>query len=308
MRPLLRLTVAALCAAAIAGSAPAQDGQSKARQLFTDGNRFYQQQDYARAVEKYEEAVQLDSSLPGVFFYLANSYDNLYRPSRKGEPQNDQYLRKAVENYRKSADIDNDPKLKRLAREYLAAAYGPDKMDDPGEAIPILEEMIAEAPNEPTTYFVLAKIWEGGGDYEQAEEYLLKAREVRPEDKNVYTQLAGFYNRSGEFAKTMRALQERSELDPTDVVGHYTMAMHYWEKAYRDFRLRDSEKLDHIASGLNAADRALELQADCVEALTYKNLLLRSKALLTSDPAEQQWLVEEADRLRDRAVELRKKK
>jgi tetratricopeptide (TPR) repeat protein len=308
MYSLRRIAVVGSCVVAWAGPATAQVGPSKAAQAFKDANRFYQQQDYSRAAEKYEEAVQLDPSLPAVYFYLANSYDNLYRPSRKGESQNDEWLRRAVENYRKSADIDKDPRLKKLAREYLVAAYGPDKMDDPGEAIPVLEEMIAQDPTDPATYFVLAKIWEDGGDYEVAEEYLLKAKEARPEDKNVYIQLAGFYNRCGEFAKTMKALQERSDLEPTDPAGHYTVASYYWEKAYRDFRLRDSEKLDYIERGLKAADRALELQADYPEALTYKNLLLRSRALLTPDPMEQQALIEEADRLRDKAMELRKKK
>ena len=171
MYSLLRIALVGLCIVALAGPAPAQSGPSAAAQAFKEANRFYQQQDYSRAAEKYEEVVQLDPSLPGVYFYLANSYDNLYKPSRKGEPQNDEWLRRAVENYRKAADIDKDPRLKKLAREYLVNAYGPDKLDDPGAAIPILEETIAQDPTEPATYFALAKIWEDGGDYEVAEEY-----------------------------------------------------------------------------------------------------------------------------------------
>jgi Tfp pilus assembly protein PilF len=122
MYSLLRIVVVGSCVVAWAGTATAQVGSSKAAQAFKDANRLYQQQDYSRAAEKYEEAVQLDPSLPGVYSYLANSYDNLYRPSRKGESQNDEWLRRAVENYRKSADIDKDPRLKKLAREYLIAA------------------------------------------------------------------------------------------------------------------------------------------------------------------------------------------
>ena len=44
-----------------------------------------------------EEAARLDPTLPGLYFFLANSYDNLFKPSRKGEAQNDAYLTKAVE-------------------------------------------------------------------------------------------------------------------------------------------------------------------------------------------------------------------
>jgi predicted Zn-dependent protease len=217
-------------------------------------------------------------------------------------------LRRAVENYRKAADIEKDPKLRKLAVEYLVAAYGPDKLNDTGEAIPIVEEMIAQDPTEPGNDFVLSKMWEDGGDCEAAEEYVLKAKEARPDDKRVYLQLAGFYSRWDEFAKTMQALQEWADRDPMDPATHYTIASYYWEKAYRDFRLREAEKSSYIELGLKAADRAIELKPDYPEALTYKNLLLRSKALLTADPAQRQIVIDEADRLRDRAIELRKQK
>jgi Tfp pilus assembly protein PilF len=302
-----RLASAALLLTVLAGSASAQDFSSEAKVAFKEANRLYTQQAYAEAAEKYQEAIRLDPSLPGVFFYLANSYDNLYKPGRKGEAQNDEYLAKAVENYRKTAAVEKNQKIRKLALEYLVAAYGRDKLDDPGEAIPILEEMIDQDPADPTTYFVLAKTWEDGGEYEMAEGYLLRARQVSPGEKNVYLQLAGLYNRWGEFEKTMGALQEWADHAPLDAAAHYTISSYYWEKAYRDFRLRDTEKLNYIELGLKAADRALDLKADYAEALTYKNLLLRSKALVVEDPGEKQTLLDEADRLRDRAIELRKK-
>jgi TonB family protein len=43
-----------------------------------------------------------------------------------------------------------------------------------------------------------------------------------------------------------------------------------------------------------------------VEALTYKNLLLRMRANLETDPFQKQQLIAEADTLRSRAIELNK--
>jgi tetratricopeptide (TPR) repeat protein len=283
-------------------------GVLKARKAFKEANLLYQQQDYKRAAEKYEVVLQNDPNLTSAYFYLANSYDNLYKPSRKGEAANDEYLKKAIENYRKCADVEKDPKLKKLSLEYLVSAYGPDKMNDPAQAVPLIEEMIRLEPTDPNNYFVLAKMYEDAGNYEVAEQQLIKAKEMRPNDPNTYMQLAGFYNRQGEFEKTMQALQERADKEPTNPEAYYTIASYYWEKAYRDFRLKDAEKLKYIDLGIQAADKALELKADYPEALTYKNLLLRSKALVVKDPAEQQRLIKEADQLRDKAIELRKKK
>jgi Tfp pilus assembly protein PilF len=286
----------------------AQFGVLKARKAFKEANVLYQQQDYKRAAEKYEVVVQNDPGLTNAYFYLANSYDNLYKPSRKGEAANDAYLKKALENYRKCADVEKDPKLKKLSLEYLVAGYGTDKLDDPGQAVPLIEEMIRLEPTEPTNYFVLSKMYEDAGNYEVAEQHLLKAKEMKPNDSSTYMQLAGFYNRQGEFEKTMQALQERADKEPTNPEAFYTISSYYWEKAYRDFRLKDADKLKYIDLGLQASDKALQLKADYSEALTYKNLLLRSKALVIKDPAQQQSLIKEADTLRDKAIELRKKK
>jgi predicted Zn-dependent protease len=285
-----------------------QVGVLRARKAFKEANLLYQQQDYKKAVDKYEIVVQNDPTFSQAYFYLGNSYDMLFKPSRKGEAQNDEYLKKAIQNYRKCADMEKDPKLKKLSLDFLVAAYGPDKMADPAQAVPLIEEMIRLEPTEPSNYYVLAKMYEDAGNYEVAEQQLLKAKEVRPGDSSTYMQLAGFYNRQGEFEKTMGALEERAQKEPTNPEAFYTIASYYWEKAYRDFRLKDADKLKYIDLGLQASDKALQLKADYAEALTYKNLLLRSKALVIKDPAQQQQLLKEADQLRDRAIDLRKKK
>ncbi len=55
-------------------------------------------------------------------------------------------------------------------------------------------------------------------------------------------------------------------------------------------------------------DKALSLNPNYAEAMTYKNILLRLQANETTDRKEQQRLIDEADRLRNRAIELGKKK
>jgi tetratricopeptide (TPR) repeat protein len=285
-----------------------QVGKLQGKKAFKEANTLYQQQEYKRAAERYEEAVQADPELAVAYFYLGNSYDNLYKPSRRGEAENDGYLTKAIENYTKSADKEQDPKMRRLALEYLVAAFGPDKMNDPTQAEPIVQRMIQLDPQEPSNYFALAKIYEDMGEYEKAEKTLLDGKQARPNDANVYLQLAGFYNRQEEFEKTIDALQERARVEPNNPEAFYTIATYYWDKAYRDFRLKETEKKEFVMKGIAEVDKALQIKADYMEALTYKNLLLRLQANLEKDPAKQQSLIKEADKLRDEALELKKKK
>jgi len=291
VRPLL----IAGCLLALAGGAAAQDGAtalSRGLEVFRQGNQLYEQEDYKGAAAKYEETIAICKGsgsectypqLTYAYFFLANSYDNQFRPAQRGEATNDAMLTKAIDNYRTSANGERDPKIKRLAMEYLVAAYGPDKLNEPSEAVSILRRMIELNPTEPSTYVYLSRIYEEHGEYAQAEQLLITATKKKPRDPSVYVMLAAFYNRWGEFDKTMRALFTRAEHEPNNPEAFYTIA------TYR------------------AIDKALSLRSDYMEALTYKSLLLRVEASLEKDPARQQRLRTEADGLRDKAVELQRK-
>ncbi|MBI2833520.1 MAG: tetratricopeptide repeat protein [Acidobacteria bacterium] len=306
----IKLAVFATVAAMLSLSVVAcgQFGNLKARKLFKDANALYRMQEYKRAAGKYEEALQADPNLTTAYFYLGNSYDQLYKPSRQGEKENDEYLTKAVDNYKKAAAKEQNPQMRKLALQYLVAAYGPDKLNDASQAEPIVQRMIELDKSDVPNYFVLAKLYEDAGRYDEAEATLLTAKEVRPNDPAVYLQLAGYYNRQGEFAKTIEALEQRAAKEPNNPEAYYTIATYYWEKAFRDFRLTEPEKRDFVMKGLDAVNKALELKQDYMEAIVYKNILLRMQANTEKDPAKQSALIKEADRLRDRAQELRKQK
>jgi tetratricopeptide (TPR) repeat protein len=311
--PMRKFSMAAVVLAVALGVTLAGCGQVaglKAKMAFKDANALYQQQDYRKAADKYEEAIQNDPDIgkQGAYFFLGNSYDNLYKPARKGEAANDGYLTKAIDYYKRAASEEQDPKIKKLALEYLVAAYGPDKMNDPTQSEPMVKQMIELDPKDPANYFVLAKIYEDTGNYEQAEATLVQARDAKPNDPAVYMQLAGYYNRQGEFDKTIQALEARAQQEPNNPEAYYTIATYYWDKAYRDFRLPEPEKKKYVEAGVASVDKAISLKNDYMEALVYKNLLLRLQANLEKNPARQQALLKEADQLRDRAQELRKQK
>jgi tetratricopeptide (TPR) repeat protein len=290
----------------------AKVGEIKAKKAFKAANQAYQAQDYKKSAESYEEAVAADPNLDAAYFFLGNSYDNLYKPSKKGEAENDALLQKAVDNYQKAAEKlsasadPNDKKLGTLALQYLVASYGPDKLNDPAKAEPVVQKMIQLEPGEPANYFALAKIYEDAGAYEDAEKILQAAKQAKPSDPAVYMTLAGYYNRQGQFDKTIQALEERAAKEPNNPEAFYTIATYYWDEAYRDFKLKESEKKEFVGKGVEAVDHALQIKPDYMEALVYKNLLLRLQANLEKDAAKQQALLKEADRLRDKAQELRK--
>jgi len=298
--------------AATAGCGKYSIRNLKAMKAFKEANDHYRASRWREAADRYEAVIAAHpdtNAAPdflAAYFFLGNSYDNLWKPARKGEPDNDAFMTKAIENYTKAAEQSKDALIKRRAMEYIVAAYAPDKLNDPGQAEPIVQKMIQMDPNEPTAYFQLSKIYEDAGRYEEAEAALLKARDVRPNDPTVWNSIAGYYNRQGEFEKTMEAFNKAAELDPNNPQGYHLIGSYYQEKASKDFRLTPAQKAEYNSKGIAAEDKALALNPNYIEALVYKNILLRQAALVEKDPAKQKELLNEADELRGKAMQLQK--
>jgi TonB family protein len=114
------------------------------------------------------------------------------------------------------------------------------------------------------------------------------------------------YGASEPAASAPQAQPQKPPRDPLSPATYHRQALEYWEKAYKDLSLTPDARLEVVKKGIASEDRALELNPDYVEALVYKNILLRMQADLTVDSTEQARLIEEANLLRDRAMALRK--
>jgi tetratricopeptide (TPR) repeat protein len=280
---------------------------------FKDGIGAYQQQNYRTAIEELEQAVQYDFEYrPYAYFYLANSHDNAFKFTRKGQPENDAHLPEA-EKYYKLAYEQIDPAsregqgatFKKRSLEYLVGLYGPEKLNKPDQALEVGQQIVALDPKDVNNYFGLSKLYKDMGRMEEAEQMLMKAKEAAPNSVDVQLQLAGFYNSQGNFDKTMEAFQTRIQLEPNNPEAYHTVAGYFEEKVRKDYTLKPATKVDYIKRGLDASSKAIEIKGDYVEALVMKNLLLRQQALVEKSPARQQELLKEANALRDKAIETR---
>ncbi|HEX5111060.1 MAG TPA: tetratricopeptide repeat protein [Vicinamibacterales bacterium] len=307
--------------AMIGAAGCSQIGALKGKLAFKEANTLYKAENYEAAARKYQETLEKGCTgdvcnpqeLTYAYFFLASSYDNLFRPVRKGDPKNDAYLTKAIEFYETAAQKIPDPEYKKRSLQYMAVAYGAEKLNDPAKAEPIIKRLIEMDPNDPQNYYQMSKLYEEAGDFEQAEAQLLKAKEVKPNDPEVYGQLARYYESRGNFEKQIAAMQTRAEKQPGSPEGHYSMAVVYWRRACvpvaklcEPFAGPVNQRAKYVAAGLDESEKALALRDDYIDALAYKNLLLRSKAYL--EPARAQELIKEADDLIQRIGEIRKRR
>jgi tetratricopeptide (TPR) repeat protein len=278
---------------------------------FQAASEVYQKKDYATAARLFEDVIQADRGFGTAYFFAANSYDNLFSAGNHGRPEDRALLIKAADYYRTAADmLTRSPRAPErgvgmLALQYLVAVCGREKLDDPARAAAALEQLVQLNPGEPLNYFTLARLREEAGNTVGAEAVLLRAREALPDDPRVDLQLAGYYNRRGEFEKAMEALRVIARKEPNNPEPFYMLGTYYWDQTDRHQGLDVGTKRQYVRLGLEALDRALELRPDYIEALIYKSLLVRIQATLETDRERHDGLIRQAEELLSKADRLK---
>ena len=295
--------------------------QLSAMRTFKDANFLYGRGDYEAAIVEYQivlDAVRADpegelgQGMSIAYFYVANSYDSLFKPAFRGERENDGFLTSAEEYYQLAADNIPNAEFQKLSMQYLVSVYGPDKINDPSRRSQMLQQMVLLEPDNPDNYFVLAQLYEESGLATDAEMIFQAAVQLNENDPNGYLQLAGFYDRIGDFDSAIGQLQARARVEPDNPAAYYTISTFYWEEAFRNFRITQEQKAEYVVAGLDAADVAIGLNDRYVDALVYKNILLRMQAgmLVCEDTddteciSEQEGLIAQAEELQDTARDI----
>ena len=137
---------------------------------------------------------------------------------------------------------------------------------------------------------------------------LNKAKEAKPKEAWLFISSSpALPPPRGQFPQLVAAVQQRAVCQLNNPEAHYAVATYYWDEAYRNTRLNDTQKREYVKNGLTSVDKALALNPDYVEALTYRGLLLRIEAAMEKDAARQKALLNEASQLQEKAVALKKK-
>ncbi len=213
-----------------------------------------------------------------------------------------------------------------MGHELLEDAHASYERGDYAGAAELYEEVIAVDSQPATAHFLLASSYDnlyrpsrqGKADndrlLELAVDHYSTALEWETDAAKrmrtmqylaaAYLRLAGSYMRNQQFEPAIEALRMRATLEPDNPEAFYTIGTYYWEKAFRDVRLSDEEEGEYILLGMREMDRALALRADYMEALVYKNILLRMQANRSEDIERRAQLIAEANALRNRAEEL----
>jgi beta-lactamase regulating signal transducer with metallopeptidase domain len=128
-----------------------------------------------------------------------------------------------------------------------------------------------------------------------------------PDNAAAISGLASIYQNTDQLSRAHDYYLKLTQLKPFNAAAFYSVGALDWIIAYdKRSQKTPAEKAQYIEEGIRNLDIALAISPEYVDALTYKNLLLREKAELTSDAAEKAKLIREADDFFNRALQLRR--
>jgi tetratricopeptide (TPR) repeat protein len=289
-------------------------GKLRAKQAFRDGSKAYKEENYKKARDSYQKAVELDPNFSEAYFYLGSCWQSMYRPGKETE-ENKQNLERAIEAYNKAIEVNDGstPNMKTVKQNALAALtgiYAEEPYRDFDKALGFAKQLVEHNPNDSKNLFAMANLYEKFEHVTEAEDAYKKVVELNPQDAKGCAALAGFYNKPlwegrSRFEDAISTLERCATLDEKDPTGFYKVAVFYWDKAFRDPLLNDPQKDQYADKGLEAVDKALTIKPDYVDGLVYKGLLLRVKAQVTGNTRLRQQYLDQAQTLAKQAKELR---
>ncbi len=303
--------------------------QVRAKAAFKDANKLYKEENFRKAIEKYERAIELDPSMAEAYCYLGSAHQALFRPGKEGA-ENKQQLEQAIQNYLKSLETnkgntENLKKVRIIALGALTGIYSEPPYQEFEKALSYAQQLTQDNPDDTKNLYAIANLYEKFGKVDDAEKTYKRITELHPTDVKACAALAGFYNkplwddqgvvfdektskggRRSKFDIAIETLERCATLDPKDASGYFKVATFYWDKAYRDPTVTEAQKAAYADKGMEAVEKALEIKPDYWEAIIYKGLLYRVKAQIAKNPKERAQFLEQAAALQKRAMDIKK--
>jgi predicted Zn-dependent protease len=210
----------------------------------------------------------------------------------------------ALAQLRRAVSLAASPLDKRAAlRELAVTAAG---FTGSNEADLAWREFIGTQPDDPMGHLALAHLQDARGAIEAEEATLVAARQAAPRSREIVETLARLYRRTGRIDDAIASVQAFADFDASDPSRQWLVAA--WYRDLEHMPELASRSAEFVAAGLKAIEAALSLQPDYLEALTFKDALLRLAAERQAGAAERQATLAEADRIRLRILELQRQR
>lgn len=260
----------------------------RARQLAREGNRHFQDGNYAAAADSYSAAEQL-YPLAVISFNKGLACRQMMVPGAKS-PENERATRCALDSFRRlEQQSPGDPRAEQLYQQTLFDA-------DRFEALAQLyTAQLQKNPADPAALNGLIQVYSSSGRWDDTLHWTIERAKRSPHDAEahyavgvlIYTRLfeKGGGAEQATYDPRPQAAQSKPPpmTNPGDITGEARVAL--------------------AEQGIEFLKQALEIRPGYPEALTYLGLLYRQESFAYFDqPAKWQTAVDTAEALRKQAT------
>ena len=237
------------------------------------GNELYTAQKYDEAIVEYEKLTAINPKSWDGNYLTAVSYMTLYHPNSE------------------------HPKDKEYATKGLAAFERTLALEPPNDEV-----------REKTEKYYLSFL-DSTGDRDKAIAYLEGQLQKRPNELALVNQIANLYQKKGDFEKSLEWFEKRATMEPKSKEAWYTLGVNCWARSYHGGVAVSQEEREKVVDrGIAAFDKALAIDPNYFDALSYINLTYREKAKALAavgkiDEANQAY--QKAEEYKKRATDVR---
>jgi len=270
-RGWLAVTIMAMVLSAASACSTFQE-----KKLQKEANALFTAQKYDEAIAKYQQIIAINPSNWTANYDMALSYLALYHPGSE-HPKDKEYAQKGIAAFEKTLLVTppSQDELEKAEKYYLSF------LDSAGEA-------------------------------DKAIDYLVKQLEKRPNDLPLINQIAALYQKKGDFTKALEYFEKRANMDSKNKEAWYTLGVNCWARSYHGgITVSQEEREQVVDKGIEALDKALAIDPNYFDALSYINLIYREKAkalAAVGKNAEAGQAYAKADEYQKRAIDIRKQR
>ncbi|HJQ99870.1 MAG TPA: tetratricopeptide repeat protein [Candidatus Polarisedimenticolaceae bacterium] len=232
------------------------------------GNELLNAQKYELAIEEYKKLLEVNPDSWDGNYNTAISYLALYHPGSE-HPKDKEYAEKGIAAFEKTLSLTAPSSEAR----------------------------------EKTEKFYLGFL-DSTGEKDKAIAYLEAQLKQRPNDLPLINQIANLYQKKGDFENSLNYFEKRAQMEPNSKEAWYTLGVNCWARSYHGGVTVSQEEREKVVDrGIAAFEKALALDPNYFDALSYINLTYREKSKALAAVGK----IDEANAAYQKAEEYKKK-